>query len=207
MWLTEVHLAFFMAAVVLALAPGPDNLFVLLHSARYGARSGLLVVLGLCTGLLFHTAGVALGLAALLAATAWVLWLFKGAGAAYLLWLAWLTWRAPSGPANSLDTPALSAVSSYRRGVWMNLSNPKVAVFFLAFLPQFVQTDTVLAPWQQILWLGGLFILATLLVFGAVALGAGHWGQRWLASSRAQTGLNRLAALLFTALALRLFLT
>jgi threonine/homoserine/homoserine lactone efflux protein len=206
MMLTQVHATFFLAAVLLALTPGPDNLFVLLHSAQHGARSGLLVVLGLCTGLLGHTAAVALGLAALLAASTWAWWFIKSAGCAYLLRLAWLSWRAPAAVADTGDTPALSARSSYRRGVWMNLSNPKVAVFFLAFLPQFVQTESMLPAWQQILLLGGLFMLATLLVFGGMALGAGRFGQRWLSSPRKQAWLNRLAALLFCALAVRLWL-
>jgi len=206
MLLTQVHATFFLAAVLLALTPGPDNLFVLLHSAQHGARSGLLVVLGLCTGLLFHTAGVALGLAALLAASSWAWWFIKSVGCAYLLRLAWLSWRAPVSRADTGDTPRLSPRSSYWRGVWMNLSNPKVAVFFLAFLPQFVQAKSMLPAWQQILLLGGLFMLATLLVFGGVAMGAGRWGERWLSSARVQHGLNRLAALLFSVLAVRLWL-
>ncbi len=206
MLLTEVHATFFLAAVLLALTPGPDNVFVLLHSAQHGARSGLLVVLGLCTGLLGHTAAVALGLAALLASTGWAWLLIKSAGCAYLLRLAWLSWHAPAARTDTADTPALSARSSYWRGVWMNLSNPKVAVFFLAFLPQFVQTESLQPAWQQILLLGGLFILATLLVFGGLVLGAGRWGERWLSSERGQAWLNRLAGLLFSALAVRLWL-
>ena len=206
MLLTQVHATFFLAAVLLALTPGPDNLFVLLHSAQHGARSGLLVVLGLCTGLLFHTAAVALGLAALLVASRWALLLLKAAGCAYLLRLAWLSWRATAVPSTQEQTPELSELTSYLRGVWMNLSNPKVAVFSLAFLPQFVQTESMLAAWQQILVLGGLFMLATLLVFSGIALGAGRWGQWWLSSPGWQTGLNRLAALLFAALGLRLLL-
>ena len=206
MLLTHLHATFFLASVLLALTPGPDNLFVLIHSAQHGARSGLLVVLGLCTGLLFHTAGVALGLAALLAAYSWALLLLKAAGCAYLLRLAWLSWRATAVQSQQEHTPALSARTSYWRGVWMNLSNPKVAVFFLAFLPQFVQADSTLAAWQQILLLGGLFMLAALLVFGGIALGAGRWGQWWLSSLGWQNWLNRLAALLFAALGLRLLL-
>ena len=123
-----------------------------------------------------------------------------------MLRLAWLSWRATAVQSQQEHTPALSARTSYWRGVWMNLSNPKVAVFFLAFLPQFVQAESSLAAWQQILVLGGLFMLATLLVFGGVALGAGRWGQWWLSSLGWQNGLNRLAALLFTALGLRLLL-
>ena len=95
MLLNQLHLTFFLASLLLGLSPGPDNLFVLLYSAQHGARSGLLVVLGLCTGLLFHTSAVAFGLAALLAGSSWALILLKSLGAVYLLWLAWQAWRAP----------------------------------------------------------------------------------------------------------------
>ena len=93
----QTGLAFFSVAVLLALSPGPDNVFVLVHAAQHGVRAGVLVVLGLCTGLLFHTAAVALGLAALLAASPLAFGALKGVGAVYLLWLAWLSWRAPTG--------------------------------------------------------------------------------------------------------------
>jgi threonine/homoserine/homoserine lactone efflux protein len=198
-------LAFFAASVLLALVPGPDNVFVLLHAAVHGARAGLLVVLGLCSGLLFHTAAVALGLAALLAASSAALTALKVLGAAYLLWLAWLSWRAPAGLGKGESMPALGAHQTYLRGVLMNISNPKVALFFLAFLPQFVEPaggPVVL----QILQLGGIFMLATLLTFGAIALLAGRFGQLLQTSPRAQVALNRLASVVFAGLALRLVL-
>jgi threonine/homoserine/homoserine lactone efflux protein len=89
----------------------------------------------------------------------------------------------------------------------MNISNPKVALFFLAFLPQFVQTNTSLPAWSQVLVLGALFMLSTLLVFGAIAAGAGHWGRLWLLSNGWHTKLNKLAALVFVGLGLRLLLS
>ena len=85
----QTLLTFFAASVLLALSPGPDNVFVLLHSAVHGRKAGLLVVLGLCTGLLFHTAAVALGLAAVFATSALAFTALKLLGAAYLVWLAW----------------------------------------------------------------------------------------------------------------------
>ena len=207
MLLNQLHLTFFLASLLLGLSPGPDNLFVLLHSAQHGARSGLLVVLGLCSGLLFHTAAVALGLAALLAGSSWALILVKSLGAVYLLWLAWQAWRAPETAADASGLPPLSLRQSYLRGVLMNISNPKVALFFLAFLPQFVQADTDMPAWSQVLVLGALFMLSTLLVFGAIAVGAGRWGRLWLSSKGWQTKLNKLAALVFVGLGLRLLLS
>ena len=206
MWLTSLHATFFLASVLLALTPGPDNVFVLVHATQHGARSGLLVVLGLCSGLLFHTAAVALGLAALLSASTWALAVLKSLGAAYLLWLAWQSWRASGNSLSASGHAAMRPWQSYMRGVWMNASNPKVALFFLAYLPQFVQTDAAVAAWAQVLLLGGLFMLAALLVFAAIAVGAGRWGQRWLAATGWQTRINQLAALVFVALGVRLLL-
>lgn len=198
-------MAFFAASVLLALVPGPDNVFVLLHAAVHGARAGLLVVLGLCSGLLFHTAAVALGLAALLAASPAAFTALKALGAAYLLWLAWLSWRAPAGLGTGESMPVLGARQTYLRGVLMNVSNPKVALFFLAFLPQFVEATTGPVA-LQILQLGGVFMLATLLTFGTIALLAGRFGRLLQASPRAQVGLNRLASVVFAGLALKLAL-
>lgn len=199
---TETLLAFFLAAVALAIAPGPDNLFVLAQSMLHGARAGLLVMLGLCTGLLFHTAAVTLGLAALIQASELAFTALKTAGALYLLWLAWQAFRA--GSARVADAaPALSAGAYFRRGIVMNISNPKVSLFFLAFLPQFADPARgALAP--QLALLGGVFIVSTLLVFGAIALAGGRLGI-WLAHKPgAQRLLNRIAALVFVALAARL---
>ena len=199
----QTALAFFSVSVLLALAPGPDNVFVLVHAAQHGVRAGLLVVLGLCSGLLFHTAAVALGLAALLATSALAFTVLKTVGALYLLWLAWLSLRAPSGPLDGDAGEGLGPWQTYGRGVLMNVSNPKVAIFFLAFLPQFV--DPALGPVQwQIAQLGAVFGLATLLTFGSIAALAGRFGQRLRESAGAQQTLNRLAAVVFAGLALRL---
>jgi threonine/homoserine/homoserine lactone efflux protein len=198
---------------MLALVPGPDNVFVLLHSAAHGWRSGLLVVLGLCTGLLFHTAAVALGLAALMASSSFAFTALTLLGAVYLLWLAWQSWNAPvhsSDATSSLDNPMpdsiLSTRQTYSRGVLMNITNPKVAIFFLAFLPPFVVANQG-AVGLQILLLGGVFIVATLFTFGAIAFFAGRFGQAFQSSAIAQRSLNRLASLVFCALALRLLVT
>lgn len=193
--------AFFAVSVLLALSPGPDNVFVLMQSAQRGRAAGLLVVLGLCSGLLLHTAAVALGLAALFAASALAFTALKWIGASYLLVLAWQAWRARVGPPAAQPVP--DAGRLYRRGIIMNVTNPKVSIFFLAFLPQFVAAERGSVA-VQVLWLGFIFMLATALVFGAIALTAGALGQALARSARAQQLLNRCAAVVFAALALRL---
>ena len=196
---------FFLASVALALAPGPDNIFVLSQSALNGYRGGLAVTLGLCTGLIFHTTLVALGVAAILKASVLAFSILKIIGAAYLLYLAWGAWHAAKNAvlqqSSSLNLPQL-----YRRGIFMNISNPKVSIFFLAFLPQFANPDHGSVS-TQIMLLGGLFMLVTLLIFGSIALLAGRLSQWLLNSERAQARLNHLASIVFAGLALKLLFT
>lgn len=199
----DILLTFFGVSVLLGLSPGPDNVFVLMQSALQGRRAGLFVVLGLCTGLLFHTAAVALGLAAVFAASSTAFTVLKLGGAAYLAYLAWQVFRAPVGAAAAVGSQPLAAAQMYRRGVIMNLSNPKVAIFFLAFLPQFVNPAQG-SVGLQIVCLGGVFILATLLTFGAIAWFAASVGQAFQRSARAQRALNWLAGSVFLGLAARL---
>lgn len=201
----EVALSFFGIAVLLALTPGPDNLFVLMQSALWGRAAGMLVVLGLCTGLIAHTVAVTIGLAAIFATSATAFTLLKLAGAAYLVYLAWGAFHAPDSVANSEKPAKRNKWQLYRRGIVMNLTNPKVSLFFLAFLPQFASPARGSVA-LQILSLGGLFIISTLLVFGAIALfsgGLGAWIQR---SQKAQRVLNRTAGVVFLGLAVKLAL-
>lgn len=200
---TETLLTFFIASLLLALAPGPDNLFVLTQSALRGRSAGLAVTLGLCTGLVGHTTAVALGLAALFAASALAFTLLKLCGAGYLLWLAWQAWRASSTTALAMAEDRLSGWQLYRRGILMNITNPKVSIFFLAFLPQFA--DPSRGPiTQQMLLLGAIFIVATILIFGGIALLAGMLGEWLTRSPGLQRVMNRITALLFVGLALKL---
>jgi threonine/homoserine/homoserine lactone efflux protein len=194
---------FALASVALALAPGPDNIFVLMQSALYGPSRGLLVTLGLCTGLLAHTAAVSLGVAALLKTSALAFNLLKSLGAAYLLYLAWQAFRADATAIEESATATPTGFRLYLRGVVLNVTNPKVAIFFLAFLPQFANSERgSIVP--QILLLGLVFMLTTLLVFGSIALGAGKLGTWLRTSPRAQVRMNRVAGGVFVLLALRL---
>ena len=207
-------LAFFGVAVLLALSPGPDNLFVLMQSIQRGWRVGIAVVVGLCLGVVVHTTAVALGLAAVFAASSIAFTVLKWCGAAYLAYLAWGAWRAPvaadasaGGAADSgsgrADIAGTDLLVMVRRGVVMNLTNPKVLIFFLAFLPQFA--DPAIGPvGPQIFVFGAVFILAAFLVFGAIALFSGASGNLLLRSPRAQFWLNKITAVVFVGLAVKL---
>lgn len=202
----DIALAFFATSVVLGMTPGPDNIFVLTQSAMRGRAAGLLVTLGLCTGLVVHTLAVSFGVAAIFQASALAFTALKLAGAAYLLYLAWQAFRASGGGTNLGQASNASAWQLYRRGIIMNITNPKVSIFFLAFLPQFA--DPARGPLAgQMMQLGGLFILSTLLVFGAIALLAGTLGQRLNQSARTERIMNRVAGTVFAALALKLATT
>ena len=194
---------FFAASVALALAPGPDNIFVLTQSALNGRKAGILVTIGLCTGLLVHTAAVSLGVAVIFQTSALAFNILKMVGAAYLLYLAWLAFRAKPEAIGENGETNLPARKLYLRGVIMNITNPKVAIFFLAFLPQFAD-PAVGSITIQMLIFGAVFIVAALLVFGAISWTAGFLGEWLKRSQRAQVVMNRVAGAIFVGLALRL---
>lgn len=196
-------LFFFTTSVLLALTPGPDNLFVMAQSARHGRNAGLCVTLGLCTGLFVHTTAVVCGLAALFTASALAFTALKFTGAAYLLYLAWQSLRAGSAGTTPAAVPVERPLVLYRRGIIMNITNPKVSMFFLAFLPQFTDPAKGQLP-LQLLLLGALFIIATVLVFGLISIVAGLCGDRLRQLPAAQKFLNRASAVIFAGLAARL---
>ena len=202
----ELLLLFFMTSILLGLAPGPDNLFVMAQSAQHGRKAGLLVTIGLCTGLLVHTSAVAFGLAAIFQASAVAFTVLKFVGAAYLLYLAWQAFRSSASDEGAALVGGVNVRRLYVRGIIMNVTNPKVSIFFLAFLPQF--TDPAQGPIApQVLLLGGLFIVATILVFGSISVLAGTMGSRFRRSAVAQKALNWIAGSIFAGLAVKLVIS
>ncbi|BBO91319.1 LysE family translocator [Desulfosarcina ovata] len=199
----ETLAPFFMASILLALAPGPDNIFVLTQSALRGRVAGLLVTLGLCTGLIVHTTAVAFGVAVIFKASALAFTALKLFGAGYLLYLAWLIFRSSAETIAAGQRSELSYARLYRRGIIMNVTNPKVSIFFLAFLPQFADPARGSLTLQMLL-LGGVFIVSTILVFGGIAFLAGSIGGWLNRSPRTQVIMNRLAGMVFVGLALKL---
>ncbi|MGB5327312.1 MAG: LysE family translocator [Gammaproteobacteria bacterium] len=199
----ETVAIFFTASVALAFAPGPDNIFVLTQSALHGRKAGLLVTIGLCTGLLVHTAAVSLGVAAIFQTSALAFNILKMVGAMYLLYLAWQAFKAGATKIDESAELQMDLRKLYYRGVIMNITNPKVAIFFLAFLPQFAD-PAIGSITIQMMMFGGLFIIATLLIFGSIAWSAGFLGEWLKGSEKAQVILNRIAGTVFASLALRL---
>lgn len=203
---SETLTTFFIASVLHCLVPGPDNIFVLTQSAIHGRLSGIFVTLGLCTGLMVHTSVVALGFAVIFQASAVAFTVLKIFGVSYLLYLAWHAFRSSATEIESKQNDGKSFGTLYRRGIIMNISNPKVSIFFLAFLPQFADPGRGSLT-LQLFYLGGIFIIATVLVFGSIALLAGaigHWLNR---SNKAQRIINRVAGTVFIGFALMLAVT
>lgn len=202
----ETILLFVSASTLLALAPGPDNLFVLAESMRRGARAGIMVTLGLMTGLIVHTTAVALGVAVIFQTSQLAFDLLKYIGAGYLLYLALLSFRATGRSRLSDTREALTVGQLYRRGIIMNVTNPKVSIFFLAFLPQFTD-PTRGSVTLQIFLLGFLFFLSALTVFGLISLLAGRIGAWFMQTEHGEKFLNWAAGTVFGLLALKLLFT
>ena len=197
-------LLFVTSAILLALSPGPDNVFVLTISIARGPLAGLVTTLGLCSGLVVHTSAVALGVAVFIQESALAFSILKIAGALYLAWLAWKVFRAPAEQLNGQGSNERYR-RLYLRGVLMNIMNPKVSLFFLAFLPQFVNPANGSVT-LQIAILGLLFMLSALLVFGLISLAAGRIGT-FLRRGRGALILNRLSGVVFAGLAVKLLLS
>jgi threonine/homoserine/homoserine lactone efflux protein len=202
----ETLLTFSTASVLLALAPGPDNIFVLTQSSLCGRRAGFVVTLGLCTGLIGHSMAVALGVAVIFQRSATAFSVLKFIGAGYLVYLAWQAFHASAARMHTERRGEARLFALYGRGIIMNLTNPKVSIFFLAFLPQFADPSRGSVS-LQILLLGGVFILATIVVFGSIAFLAGTLGQWLHRSDRVQGIMNKVAGAVLLGLALKLATT
>ena len=199
---------FIATALVLNATPGVDLLYTVTRTLQFGWRGGVAAALGIATGCAVHALAAALGLAALLATSAWAFVAIKWAGAAYLLWLAWGMLRAartPAGKPLPLPMDATSALRIYRQGLTTNLLNPKVALFFLALLPQFIDADAASKP-LAFLFLGAAFVVnGTLFLLAVVALA--HRARSLGARPSVRRALNLLGASLFAVLAGRLALS
>lgn len=192
-------LVFMIASLLLAVVPGPDNLFVLMQSTLYGKRSGIVITLGLCTGLIFHTGLVVLGVTTLLQTVDGAFVALKLIGTCYLLYLAWQVATQPVRLSTE-ERGGLPNKALYLRGIAMNVSNPKVALFFLAYLPQFANPQLgPVAP--QIFALGAIFGGVVLVVFCGIATVAARVGS-WLTNHPAALiHFSRISALILVLLA------
>lgn len=209
---------FVTTSILLILAPGPDILFLISQSATYGPRAGFVTAMGLAAGNLVHTCAAALGLSVVFRASPIAFNILKIAGVAYLLFLAWKAVRGPTRKSETADAGERSADTGERsadtgragtfwRGFLMNVLNPKVALFFLAFLPQF--TSPKVGPiWAQMLMLGAIFIALVVVVFGMIGITAGAASRRltWVFGGSGAGKARWVVACVYAGLAVRLAL-
>lgn len=237
----SVLTSFALASFILAIAPGPDNIFVLTQSALYGVKKGIAVIIGLCLGILIQTLCLVVGLSAFISAVPALMIVIKLIGVAYLCYLAYQAIKASRALSRESSQAAASAAGagasadagagakadagadnhsrahnklgdiSYRRlvyrGLIMNITNPKVQLFFLSFFPQFLPSSAqgmVLAAYMALL--GAIFGIMTLIVFCSIALFSGTLSS-YFNSPSFNIKLNYSAAFIFLALAVFTLLT
>ena len=206
--LTASQFATFLpAAILVTLAPGPDNLMVLSLGMARGRRAGVAFGLGCALGCLNHTLLAALGVGALIVASPVAFDGLRIAGGLYLAWIGVQAIRhaRPIGVTPGTAPPAEGAARLFAKGLLANAINPKVILFFLAFLPQFADGSRGSTA-SQIAALGALFTLGSVLIFGAVGWAAGSLGERLARHPAIGTWLDRLAGAVFLALGARLLL-
>ncbi|KKJ93975.1 LysE family translocator [Micromonospora sp. HK10] len=201
-----MSIAFLVTALVVVLTPGTGVVYTISTALAAGRRAGLLAALGCTVSLLPHLAAAVTGLAAVLRAGTPAFRVVTWLGVAYLLWMAWSALRDRGALRVDDGHPAPAAGRVIRDGLLMNLLNPKVTVFFVAFLPQFVPPDAPAAAARMLLH-GTVFVLLTLVVFAGYAALAGALRRRVLARPRLTTLLRHGFAGSFLALGLGLALT
>lgn len=196
---------FIVASALLTIAPGPDIIYVLTRGIAQGKTAGLAAAAGFATGCIFHTLLAALGIAALIRSSELAFDVVRYAGAAYLIWIGIqaLRHRSAFSIEGASDAKALRVI--YKQSVIGNMLNPKVTLFFLAFLPQFVNAQAGHVGWQMAL-LGLIFMVQTMIIFGAVGIFAamiGGWIRR---KPMIGERLNVFAGITFIALGIRVAL-
>ena len=164
---------FIAVSALLGITPGPDIIYVIARGAAQGARAGVVAAAGLCTGIIAHTALCAAGLSAILAGSEAAFTVFKIAGAAYLVWLGIGMWRARGAMNETGCSRAQPLGAIYRQTVVMNLLNPKVALFFIAVLPQFVSPGGAPVALQLIV-LGAIFMGVSFVVMACAGIAGGQ---------------------------------
>lgn len=171
----STYWSFILASVALTLLPGPDLVFVIIQSVTNGARIGFTIAVGLVSGLIIHTTLAATGLSLVIAQSDWAMKGIQYAGAAYLFYLAYLGIKSEASPI-ALEAKQENTSTFWKRwrtGFFMNVLNPKVSLFFIAFFPQFLLLESAIPISYQMITLGLIFMIQAILIFGLVCLIAG----------------------------------
>lgn len=203
----DLLLAYLAVATLLALSPGPDTMFVLASSASGGPRSGIAATTGIASGGVVHATAAALGISALIAASPTAFEILRLGGALYLAWIGaqalHRVWRGLRDEAGLQPSAPVSVGTAYRRGFLTNVFNPKVAVFYVAFLPQFADVSLGHVP-LQIFLLGCVHNLIGSLWLAGLATASGRMAQSFARNKRARAWLDGTAGAIYLLLAARI---
>lgn len=201
----ETLLSFSLATLILAISPGPDNIFVLTQSMVYGKKFGFATIFGLLTGCIIHTSLVAFGLSSIIKENETVFLIIKLFGASYLLYLAYQVYRSDSEILISTKHIQQKTTSQlFKTGFLMNVLNPKVTIFFLAFFPQFLFSESI-STVLQFYTLGFIFILVSFFVFAAIAILGGKISTFLTTNSKVGFYLKWAQIIVFVAIAFFIF--
>lgn len=202
------NLYFFIGtSFLLCLSPGPDNIYVMTQGITRNKQAVFVTTLGLSTGIIIHTCAAALGISVIFQTSQFAFNVVKFVGAAYLIYLAYIAFKHRNEPlvfGEKQDNKELKIL--YLKGFIMNLLNPKVSIFFLAFLPQFVSVENGNVP-LQMFTLGVIFMILTLIVFTSMGIVANKLGERIVANPLVAKSLNIITATVLFSLGIKLALS
>jgi len=196
----EILGSFLVASMLLTVMPGPDIIYVLVQSMTNGKKYGIVTSLGLVSGILIHTSLVAFGVSALIKQSENIYFTIKLFGALYLLYLAYLTFNSNDEVSLNAKVEKKSFLNLYKQGFIMNVLNPKVSIFFLAFFPGFLYSETQNTVIQFYV-LGTLFIIQSLIIFSIVSIMAGKFAAYLNSNPTFNTKLKWVKILVFVGMA------
>jgi len=203
----EILFGFILATTALALSPGPDNIYVLMQSISNGRKYGIATVCGLISGCLVHTTLVAFGVSAIIKESESLFFIIKTLGALYLLYLAYKVFKSDAAVSLSNNAvPKKSMMQLFKQGIIMNVLNPKVSIFFLAFFPAYLFSKTI-STVTQFYVLGLLFMATSFMVFALIAILAGFISDYLKQSKNIGLVLKWLQIVVFIGIAIFIFLS
>jgi len=198
---------FIVANILLALAPGPDNIFVLTQGITKGFKAAFITTLGFTTGVIVHTSAAAFGITVIFQTSELAFDIVKYVGALYLIYLAYQAYKHRNEPLNLSGKNGTSELKKlYIKAFFMNVLNPKVSIFFLAFLPQFVNPANGSVTMQMIT-LGIVFMIVTIVVFGAIGYAGNILSIKLRQNPKIVTYMNTMTSFVLLGLGLKLALT
>ncbi len=197
---------FIVASFLLCLAPGPDNIYVLTQGMTKSKKAAIVTTLGLATGLIIHTSAAAFGISVIFQTSELAFNIVKFAGAAYLVYIAYQAFKHRNEPLDLKSVNSSLALKKlYIKGFIMNILNPKVSIFFLAFLPQFVNPSVGSVPLQMIM-LGGIFMLLTIITFSSIGIAGNLLSNKLTQNPKIVKYMNVLTSFVLVSLGIKLAL-